>query len=453
MTSITNFNYGHDFQIKVISALLNQKEFLTNTYDLINIEDFNSQSHKWIISEILKYFQEYHCNPTMEVMKIELAKIDNETLKISIKEQLREAYILSDSSDLDYIKTEYKNFCTNQRLKKALLNSVDLLKINDYTGIRNIINDALKAGQEKNIGLEYNKDVEYRYREESRSPIPFPWKTFNKITQEGYGKGDLILIFGNPGGGKSWVALSMASHAASLGYNIVYYTLELGETYVGKRIDACLTGIPVDELSDHKKSIEEIVFDLPGQIIVKEFPPKRASLDDIEKHLEQLDFVPDAIFIDYLDLLKNRKFRNDKKDDIDDVYVDAKGLAKTLQIPIISPSQVNRAGSKDDIIEGDKIAGSYDKIMIGDISISLSRKRKDKLNNTGRFHIMKNRYGGDGMTYFSKINTSNGDIQIDESPLDDDDLEIDMPTNKNKFNGIDDDEKKYLSKEFFKLNS
>jgi hypothetical protein len=44
-----------------------------------------------------------------------------------------------------------------------------------------------------------------------------------------------------------------------------------------------------------------------------------------------------------------------------------KGLAKELKIPILTPSQVNRMGAKDDVIEGDKAAGSYDKMMVADI--------------------------------------------------------------------------------------
>ena len=59
------------------------------------------------------------------------------------------------------------------------------------------------------------------------------------------------------------------------------------------------------------------------------------------------------------------------KGEIDDIYVSTKGLAKELQLPIWSVSQVNRAGAKDDVIEGDKAAGSYDKIMITDVAISL----------------------------------------------------------------------------------
>ena len=70
-------------------------------------------------------------------------------------------------------------------------------------------------------------------------------------------------------------------------------------------------------------------------------------------------------------------------------------------------------GARDSIIEGDKAAGSYDKMMVADICISLSRMKEDKVLGTGRFHIMKNRYGRDGMTYNIKMNTNNGHIDIE----------------------------------------
>jgi hypothetical protein len=299
----------------------------------------------------------------------------------------------------------------------------------------------------------YEKDVEQRYREDDRNPIPYPWKAFNDITQGGYGKGELILVFGNPKGGKSWTVIDMAAYAAMLGYNIVYYTLELSEGYVGKRMDAYLTGIEMDQLDTNKSKVETIMKSIKGKIRIKAFAAGRASLDNVESHLQQLemneDFKPDAIFIDYLDLLKNRgKNNREKRDDIDDVYTDARGLATERGIPLISPSQVNRAGANDDVIQADKISGSYGKIMIGDFVISLSRKRKDKTNGTGRFHIMGNRFGPDGITFSAKINTANGHIDIDEKPMDDD---FDTPKgNTNKFDDFDEDEKDHLRSKFFK---
>jgi replicative DNA helicase len=445
--------YGIGFQVKVLSSLLTHKEFLLNIQDVLSEEYFDNQAHKWIIKEILKYYQKYHTTPSMDVLKVELKKIDNEVLQVAIKEQLREAYKASDE-DLKYIEEEFSGFCKNQQLKKALLTSVDFLNAGDYDSIRSMIDNALKAGQDKNMGHEYNKDVESRYREDHRKIVPTPWNTFNELLQGGLGNGDFGLIFGSPGGGKSWSLVALGGYAVKLGYNVLHYTLELGADYVGRRYDAFFTNISVQDITKHKPKIEETVAQLNGQLIIKEYPTGKASISTIESHVKKcidLDFKPDLVIIDYVDLLRSKKNNRERKDEIDDIYISTKGLARELNLPIWSVSQVNRAGAKDDIIEGDKAAGSYDKMMVTDVAISLSRKRQDKVNGTGRFHIMKNRYGMDGMTYSVKVDTSTGHFEV-SSYLEEDD-EPSSSQQSNTFGGIDSSDKALIKQRFFELTN
>ena len=184
----------------------------------------------------------------------------------------------------------------------------------------------------------------------------------------------------------------------------------------------------------------------------------KASLSTIESHIKKcidLDFKPDLIVIDYVDLLSSKRTNRERKDEIDDIYMSTKGLARELKLPIWSVSQVNRAGAKDSIIEGDKAAGSYDKIMIADFAMSLSRQKKDKLNGTGRFHIMKNRYGADGMTFNAKIDTSTGHMEITGELGEDEEEELisnDKVKASNFGSNIDSFDREYLSKQFFELN-
>jgi replicative DNA helicase len=446
--------YGTGFQVKVLSSLLTHKEFLLNIQDVLSEEYFDNQAHKWIIKEILKYYQKYHTTPSMDVLKVELKKIDNEVLQVSIKEQLREAYRASDE-DLKYVEEEFSGFCKNQQLKKALLTSVEFLNAGDYDSIRFMIDNALKAGQDKNLGHEYNKDTESRYRENHRTIVPTPWESFNELLQGGLGNGDFGLIFGSPGGGKSWSLVALGGYAVKLGYNVLHYTLELGADYVGRRYDAFFTNISVQDITQHKNKIEEVVNTLEGQLIIKEYPTGKASISTIESHIKKcidLDFKPDLIIIDYVDLLRSKKNNRERKDEIDDIYISTKGLARELNLPIWSVSQVNRAGAKDDIIEGDKAAGSYDKMMVTDVAISLSRKRQDKVNGTGRFHIMKNRYGMDGMTYSVKVDTSTGHFEV-SSYLEEDEETSSTPTKSTTFGGIDSSDKALIKQRFFELSN
>ena len=416
MTLINLSQYGTAFQIKVLSSLLTHKEFLVNIYDILSDEYFDNQAHKWVIKEIMKSYEKYHTVPSMDVLKVELQKIDNEVLQVSIKEQLRAAYKASDE-DLEYVQEEFSNFCKNQQLKKALLTSVDFLNAGDYDSIRQMIDNALKAGQDKNVGHEYTKDIEDRYREDTRNPIATPWDEINNLLQGGLGGGDFGLIFGNPGGGKSWSLVALGGFAVKLGYNVLHYTLELGENYVGKRYDAFFTNISVNIIDKHKPKVVDAIKDLQGELVIKEFPTGQATIHTVKSHIQKVTdqgMKPDLVIIDYVDLMGTKKRTADRKGEIDDIYISTKGLARELNIPIWSVSQVNRAGAKDDIIEGDKAAGSYDKIMITDVAMSLSRKRKDKVDGTGRFHIMKNRYGMDGMTFGVKADTSTGHFEVSE---------------------------------------
>jgi replicative DNA helicase len=438
--------------MKVISSLLTHKEFLQNINDVLSDEYFSNPAHKWIINEILKYYEKYHTTISMDILKVEMKKLDNEVLKVSVKEQLREAY-QADIDDLHYVQEEFSTFCKNQQLKKALLNSVDLLKAGDYDSIKYMIESAMKAGQDKNIGHEYKKDTESRYREDHRKIVPTPWTEINELVQGGLGNGDLGLIFGNPGGGKSWTLVALGGFAVQMGYNVIHYTLELSEAYTGRRYDAFFTGTPVDQLEKHKEHVEALTAELPGELIIREFPMGKTTIGTIEAHIQKvrdLGIEPDLIIIDYIDLLSTRKRNVDRKGEIDDIYTSTKGLARELNIPIWSVSQVNRAGAKDDIIEGDKAAGSYDKMMITDLSMSLSRKKEDKVNGTGRLHIMKNRYGMDGLTFQVDVNTSNGHISVGNHY----DEEADTVTPKNQSSeNFDDLDRRMLANKFFELNT
>jgi replicative DNA helicase len=441
MTLQTLNQYGADFQIKVLSSLLTHKDFLVNIHDIISDEYFENPAHKWAIKEILRYYDKYHTTPELETLKIELQKVDNDVLQISIKEQLKKAFVASDE-DLEYVKEEFTNFCKNQQLKRALMTSVDMLKAGDFESIRMLVDNALKAGQDKNIGHEYIKDIEERYKANSREIVQTPWTQINEILQGGLGNGDFGLIFGNPGGGKSWSLVALGGYAVRTGKTVLHYTLELGEDYVGRRYDAFFCNIDVSKISFYKDKVEETIPQLPGKLIIKEYPTGRATVSTIEAHIAKCTTMgnkPDLVIIDYVDLLSGRRKSRERKDEIDDIYTSTKGLAKQLDIPIWSVSQVNRAGAQDDIIEGDKAAGSYDKMMISDFAMSLSRKKEDKQRGTGRLHIMKNRYGMDGQSFSLLANTSTGHFEVFPYNTDLDDVETTSLKPSTKSNAYDTD--------------
>jgi len=441
-------DYGYNFQLKVINSLLKERTFLLNIRDIIEVEYFDHIGDKWIVENILNYFDQFHTTPSLEYFKIEVKKVENEILQVAIKEQLKSIFTTL-NEDKEWVEQEFNTFCVNQKLKKALLDSVDLLNIGEFEEIRHTIENALKAGQDKNIGLEYIKDIETRYTKSKRVPIPTPWEIINKLLAGGLGGGDYGIFYGGPGGGKSWSLVAIGAFALALGYKVIHYTLELGEDYVGKRYDACLTKISVDEIDEHVEQLKDFLKKYENNLIIKEFPMKATKLSNIKSHIQKckdLGFNADLVIIDYVDLLKPPTVRKDAKAEIDDLHYGTKGLAKELNIPIWSVSQVNRAGAKDDVVEGDKAAGSYDKLMVADFSMSQSRNRKDKVKGKGRWHIMKNRYGSDGQTYDMEINIKTGEFIILGEYDEEEEYRKEEP--KQPYNQIQKEEKEILLEKF-----
>jgi replicative DNA helicase len=406
--------YGHSFQTKAIGILITDRDFLQQIADIVSPDYFDNDAGKWIIRKTLKYYNEYKTVPTMEVFKVELENLQQELQNVAVKDLLKQAYKASKATDLGFVKDTFLDFCKNQTLKGALMKSVDLLELGDYDDIRNLIDKALKAGTERDIGHEYLAELEDRFREEARNTVETPWPLINKLLCGGLGQGDLGLIAGGPGGGKSWALIALGAQAVKMGFTVIHYTLELSEKYVGRRYDACFTEIPVGDVIDNKDIVKERVENLRGGLYIREYPAGQATVNTIHAHLEkciQQNIEPDLIIVDYADLLTSKSSK-EKRDKLDDIYTGLRGLASEMKLPIWTASQVNRSGAREEIIQGDRMAESYSKMMITDFAMSLSRSAEDKENGTGRWHIMKNRYGADGITYDSLMDTSIGKIEI-----------------------------------------
>jgi len=216
----------------------------------------------------------------------------------------------------------------------------------------------------------------------------------------------------------SWTVAAIGCNALQAGNSIVHYTLELNEAYVGLRYDSILTGISNQNLKYHKEDVIDKVNNIDGDLIIKYFPTKTASVNTLSAHLQRLTTLGtkvDMVVVDYADIMKDVGLAKEVRHALGNIYEDLRGLAGEFQIPIWTCSQANRSALDEDVIEAQKISESYQKIMTADFVMSLSRKVEDKVANTGRFHVIKNRFGPDGITYPAMVNTNTGRIEIHET--------------------------------------
>ena len=131
-----NFNqFGPTFQSKIISSLLSDNKFIQTINDILEPEYFDSDANKWLTKEIAKYFMEFRKAPTLEVLKIKITQMDDDVLKVSIIENLKEAWRNIEATDLEFVKQETLGFCKNQVIKESIMQSVNLLEQKKYDEI------------------------------------------------------------------------------------------------------------------------------------------------------------------------------------------------------------------------------------------------------------------------------------------------------------------------------
>ena len=408
--------YGQSFQTKVISALLTDERMMDTLSDVIHKKFFESEANKWIVDEITSHHIEYNKVPSLEVFKVQVSKIDNPALQKTIVAQLKEVYSQIGNTDFEYIKNEFTAFCINQNLKNVIVQSIDLLKSGNYDKIKDLVDKAMKVGINADLGMDYLTDFEERYDETARNTVATDWECINELMHGGLGPGELGVVVAPSGVGKTWVLAALGAAAVKAGKTVAHYTMELSQGYVGLRYDTVFTHIASTELSEKKDEVLNKLKRLTGKLKIKYYPPKGASSKTIQAHLEKMIAAgnkPDLVIVDYADLLLSHSNKTDSTyAEQGGVYIDLRGMSGELQIPIWTASQTNRSAIDSEVIEADKIADSYAKVMNADFIMSLSRKAKDKLSNTARVHVMKNRFGQDGITFPAKMDTTHGTIDI-----------------------------------------
>ena len=287
----------------------------------------------------------------MEVMSVKVKDLDNDMLKTQVVEHLKDSYKQLDAPDLDFVKEQTIKFCKNQVLKSAIMESVQLLERGEYDQIKMTIDDAMKAGLERAIGHEYIEEIDARYLESVRNTVTTGWDIIDDIADGGLGKGELGVFVAPSGIGKSWALVNVGAAAVKAGLNVIHYTLELNESYVGLRYDAVLSGIQAQELKYHIEEVKDIVGKLEGKLIVKYYPTKGGTVNTLASHIDKCrlhGFDPDLIIVDYADLLRGHG--KEVRHELGNIYEDLRGLAGEHEIPVWTASQANRSALSDDII-------------------------------------------------------------------------------------------------------
>lgn len=396
--------FGKNFQEGMVQLMLEDRAYCDQITEVLDIKFLELAYLQIFVQKILDYREKYKVHPTynalIAIIRTELDGV-NEALQTQVKDYFGRIY-KADLLDGEFIKATSLDFCRKQKLKSALMETIQLMERSSYDEISKVINNALTLGMGNEAGYEYLTDFEERYALKARNPLTTGWDEIDAITGGGLGRSELGVVVAPTGAGKSMVLTHLGSTAVMRGKTVVHYTMELSDKVIGRRYDSCITSISLGDLNTFKEQVYEEISALDGSLIIKEYPTKSASTQTIKTHLEKLKkrgVMPDMIIVDYADLLKPVNYTREKRHDLENIYEELRGIAQIYECPLWTASQTNRSGLNAEVVTMEAISEAFNKCFVADFIFSVSRTAQDKLNNTGRLFVAKNRNGPDGMVY------------------------------------------------------
>jgi len=400
-------HFGKTFQEGLARLMMDERAFSDQISDVIEVEFFEHQYLRVFTQKILEYKDRYDSHPTRStlasLLNVDL-KEESEVLVEQVKQFFSKATISHDEvENAQFIKDRSLDFCKKQKVKEAMMKSVSMVERCSFEELETTLLDALKLGVDNDHGYDYKKDKEARYVIRTRNPVSTGWDEIDQLLRGGLGKGELGVIIAPTGVGKSMALVHLGAQAIKQGRSVIHYTLEMPAEDIGLRYDACITNTPLRSLHGLKDEILEEIEEIPGSLIVKEYPTKSASTTTLRAHLDKLrrrEVPIDMIIVDYGDLLRAKSSRHtEKRHELESIYEEIRALGMEFECPVWTASQTNRSGVEADLVGHENIAEAFSKCHVADFICGLSRTTAQKQNGQATMNVCKNRGGQDAMIY------------------------------------------------------
>ena len=401
--------FDTDFQMDIIRLLHQDFDFLKTAGSLLRTNIFDSEAASWLFTQIRDYYLDYGDKPSKIVLKREIAKgVEAKTISTKMYPEVRDLWRALDEhiKDKEYIIDEVFNFVKHQELKEAIIKSVGYLKNGEFDKIEAVVGEAMKVSKDTmDLGMNYFQDIAARIsrRGEVQECIPTGIPDLDGYLRGGgLARKTLTILLAPTSRGKSMALPHFAKAAYMLGFKVAYYTFEMSEDMVAERFDQTFAGLTQPGLTTNAiklaNDLSRICKTRGDNLIIKEYPTRGATVNDVKAHLKLLSnygFVPDIILVDYGDIMKHIS-KGDKREQIGDTFERLRGLAGETNSVLVSASQANRGASAKKVVTMEDIAEDYSKSMTADLIVSLSADEEELAANIMRLFIAKNRMGARG---------------------------------------------------------
>lgn len=386
-----------EFEDQVLAKSLRDIAYLKKSVKVLEAHHFSTDQHSWVWSCVKRVFVEFGCCCSAKLL-IAFCKKEK-------KEEEREPFLVLASKlyrmDVDTAAAALAELTEYVRLTDAQLAIEKAAKALER-GKTDEVYEIMRAIGQKDIrrvtytgeswieGFEA-RQAERKYRSEHPEEfisIPTGFKKLDSIIG-GVGMGELALVLGSTGRGKSIFLNNIAYNAICRGFDTVYFGFEMPARQIAMRQDSRWLGIEYKKFKNYDFTDEELKeIDHKLRRLKKKFERKfkirslpvrsgdmntiRAMLDDLENEEK---FVPKLIIFDSLDHLKPIGRGESTRLDQAEIYWLAKGLMEERGAAGWSSTQVAKEFANK-IATAEAASESYDKARISDLMVSINEPTK-----------------------------------------------------------------------------
>lgn len=398
--------YSEEYQVKVLAYMLQNPNFTLIAKEAIDREHFANRALQW-------YFD------TIGQSEIALSPVTlrEELLKAAGKKIIKEHEVDKVASYYNFIKQPvlpfeeqhiqdtFSKFIRRQAMKQAILESMDLIKKDQWDDVVEKVEAARNKGMDiLTVGHRFFADFEQRLADRQNKDEVRRLSTgipeLDAMMYGGLKNKQMGLVVGGSGRGKSIFLEWLARVGILMGQQVVYYTLELSEEDISERFDSLFCHIKPQEL----KSMNDKVYQelhkfherFGNNLIIKEYPEDEASINTIKAHYKQLASIgvkPGLVIIDYLDLMKPHRHYHDINQEQASIAKACRGMSKAFNTRVWSALQLNRGGMVQETPDESGLAGSISRMYTADALIIMAQNKEEREDNIMRLFIKKNRNG------------------------------------------------------------
>lgn len=384
---------------KILKCFLIDKDFCSKYIEYITSDFFTNEVLIRIYDYIRKYFLKYKKLPTEEIL---LEKVLTDRLSRNEFEIVKSVEV----DEKEWIDEQCKNFIMYNRLKSAITESIQILKrenYEDYEKIKNLIDNAFRISFDEKF-YDYFSEEKIRERlEEDEVKLRYPTgiSRLDVILEGGLGRGEMGIIGGVSGFGKSMLLQNFAVNCVLLGKKVLYYTFEEKEIEVAKRFDKIFTKMSSELIRLNKdKFVNEllkILREAKGKLLIKFNPPYSITPYTIKNDLESLMLKEDKInmvIVDYGQLLKSPQKYEQKWQELVYIYELLSSIALEFDIPLWTAVQLSKMAMKKETPDLLYVSGARDIVNCAQIVVMIAQNEEERREGIARLFIAKARRVG-----------------------------------------------------------